>query len=217
MSLAESLYDQKFGQVPFRHARPCSLLRSLQAPLVSEFLLSRFIRAEENYSNPGKDPRGPWTTKAVQVHNYCSSRTYEIISPSGRAHLSLTGTYCRIFKTNFNERDPDKRIWRDQDGASIPRVKKFLVEAKEGVVPATWWPHSHAGTNAEAKQEVRQLIGSEGDMCLTPKPEKLLKQVLAIAANFGHLVLGSGITAAVAHDGFMEHEGSGRLATCGRD
>ena len=165
--------------------------------------LPRSDRAKENYSNLDNDPRGPWTTNAVQARNYYSLGTYEIISPSGRVHLPPTGTYWRISKDNFNKLDSDKRIWWGQNGDSIPRVKKFLAEAKEGVVPATWWPHSDVGTNAEAKQEVRQLIGNEGEIFLTPKPEKLIKQILIIATNPGDLVLdsflGSGTTAAVAH------------------
>ena len=166
-------------------------------------LLPRSDRAKENYSNPDNDHRGPWTTNAVQARNYYSLGTYEIISPSGRVHLPPTGTYWRISKETFNKLNSDNRIWWGQDGDSIPRVKKFLAEAKDGVVPATWWPHSDAGTNAEAKQEVRQLIGDRGEIFLTPKPEKLLKQVLHIATNPGDLVLdsflGSGTTAAVAH------------------
>ena len=165
--------------------------------------LPRSDRAKENYSNPDNGPRGPWTTNAVQARNYYSLGTYEIISPSGRVHLPPTGTYWRISKDNFNKLDSDKRIWWGQDGDSIPRVKKFLAEAKEGVVPATWWPHSDVGTNAEAKQEVRQLIANEGEIFLTPKPEKLVKKILIIATNPGDLVLdsflGSGTTAAVAH------------------
>ena len=166
-------------------------------------LLPRSDKATGNYSNPDNDPRGPWTTNAVQARNYYSLGTYEIISPSGRVHLPPTGTYWRISENTFNKLDADNRIWWGQDGDSIPRIKKFLAEAKSGVVPATWWPHSDAGTNAEAKQEVRELIGNTGEIFLTPKPEKLLKQVLIIATNPGDLVLdsflGSGTTAAVSH------------------
>ena len=39
-------------------------------PFWSPNLLPRSNRAKENYSNPDTDPRGPWTTNAVQVRNY---------------------------------------------------------------------------------------------------------------------------------------------------
>ena len=125
------------------------------------------------------------------------------MSPSGRVHIPPTGTYWRVSKDSFHDLDADNRIWWGQDGDSVPRVKKFLSEAKDGVVPSTWCPHSDAGTNAEAKQEIRQLIGEGEDIFLTPKPERLIRQVLSIATNSGDLVLdsflGSGTAAAVAH------------------
>ena len=166
-------------------------------------LLPRSERSTKNYSNPDKDPRGPWTTNAIQARNYYSLGTYEIESHSGRIHRPPVGTYWRIPKQSFDRLDADNRIWWGRNGDSIPRIKKFLSEAKAGVVPATWWTHSNAGTNAEAKQEVRKLIGESNEIFLTPKPEKLIHQVLAIASGSGDLVLdsflGSGTTAAVAH------------------
>ena len=166
-------------------------------------LLPRSDKAIESYSNPDNDDRGPWTTNAVQARNYYSLGTYEIVAPSGRVHLPPTGTYWRVSREAFDKLNADKRIWWGLNGDSIPRVKKFLSEAKDGVVPATWWTHSDAGTNAEAKQELRRLTLNEGDIFLTPKPEKLIKQVLVIATDPGDLVLdsflGSGTTAAVAH------------------
>lgn len=166
-------------------------------------LLPRTKRSAENYSNPDNDPRGPWTTNAIQARNFYSLGTYEIESPSGRTHRPPVGTYWRISKQSFDRLNADSRIWWGHKGTSIPRIKKFLSETKKGIVPATWWMHSNAGTNAEAKQEIRQLIGENGKIFLTPKPEKLLYQALTIATNPGDLVLdsflGSGTTAAVAH------------------
>ena len=165
--------------------------------------LARSDKAIKNYSNPDKDTRGPWTTNAIQARNYYSLGTYEITSPSGRAHFPPSGTYWRISKDTFEELNADNRIWWGQNGDSIPRIKKFLMEIKQGVVPSTWWPHLEAGTNAEAKQEVRLLTDGDSDVFTTPKPEKLLRQVLTIGSNPGDLVLdsflGSGTTAAVAH------------------
>ena len=125
------------------------------------------------------------------------------MGPSGRVHRPPIGTYWRVSKEVFDELDGDGRIWWGKSGKAIPRVKKFLAEVKGGVVPATWWGHTDAGTNAEAKQEVRELLDGNVEIFLTPKPEKLVRQVLTVATNPGDLVLdsflGSGTTAAVAH------------------
>jgi adenine-specific DNA-methyltransferase len=168
-------------------------------------LLPRSAELDATYSNPDKDPRGPWTTNAVQARNYYSLGTYEIRSPSGKTFLPPKGTYWRISEATFEELNKDGRVWWGKGGNSIPRIKKYLSEAKQGVVPATLWFHEECGTNAEAKTEVRALFQDQTDteMFITPKPERLLKRVLEIATSPGDWVLdsfaGSGTTGAVAH------------------
>lgn len=168
-------------------------------------LLPRSEELDNTYSNPDGDARGPWTTNAVQARNLYSLGTYEIRSPSGRSFLPPKGTYWRISKSTFEELNGDGRVWWGRHGNSIPRIKKFLSEAKQGVVPATLWFHEECGTNAEAKTEIRSLFSdvSEADMFITPKPERLVKRILELATNPGDWVLdsfaGSGTTGAVAH------------------
>lgn len=168
-------------------------------------LLPRSERLDDTYSNPDNDPRGPWTTNAIQARNFYSQGSYTISSPSGREFLPPPGTYWRVSKQTFDELNADGRVYWGRDGQSIPRIKKFLSEAKQGVVPATIWMHGDVGTNAEAKVEVRSIFAdiANADVFITPKPERLIKHILDIATNPGDLVLdsflGSGTTAAVAH------------------
>lgn len=168
-------------------------------------LLPRSVELDNTYTNPDNDPRGPWTTNAVQARNYYSAGSYEIESPSGGKFLPPKGTYWRISKETFWELDKDKRVWWGKEGTSIPRIKKYLSEAKQGVVPATLWFHKDCGTNAEAKTEIRNVFANitDAEIFITPKPERLLTRILHIATNPGDLVLdsflGSGTTAAVAH------------------
>ncbi|MDR1085883.1 MAG: site-specific DNA-methyltransferase [Deltaproteobacteria bacterium] len=168
-------------------------------------LLPRSTELDSSYTNPDNDPRGLWTTNAIQARNYYSQGTYEINSPTGRTFTPPAGTYWRIAKNTFDELEKDGRIWWGKDGTAIPRIKKFLSEAKQGVVPATIWFHEDVGTNAKAKIEVRALFEGigDGDIFMTPKPEKLIQRILEIATTPGDLVLdsfaGSGTTGAVAH------------------
>jgi len=166
-------------------------------------LFPRSEKAKASYANPDNDPRGPWTTNAVQARNYYSQGQYEIVSPAGKKFSPPAGTYWRISKESFEALNADNRIWWGASGKNVPRIKKFLSEAKAGVVPPTLWMHSDAGTNAEAKAEVRTLFQDESDIFITPKPEKLVERILTVATNPGDLVLdsflGSGTTAAVAH------------------
>lgn len=165
-------------------------------------LLPRTEKSASNYSNPDDDSRGNWTTNAIQARNYYSLGSYEIVSPSGKKHIPPQGTFWRISEENFHKLDADNRIWWGKEGNNVPRVKKFLSEAKQGVVPATFWSYKEAGSNADAKKEVRAVFNDLDEIFITPKPEKLIERILLLATNEGDLVLdsflGSGTTAAVA-------------------
>lgn len=181
------------------------LVYAKDANLWERNLLPRTEELDNTYSNPDNDPRGPWTTNAVQARNFYSQGTYEISSPSGKTFTPPKGTFWRVSKATFDKLDADGRVWWGKTGDSIPRIKKFLSEAKQGVVPATLWPHTECGTNAEAKTELRSLLANldSADMFITPKPERLLKRIVELATNPGDLILdsfaGSGTTGAVAH------------------
>jgi adenine-specific DNA-methyltransferase len=77
----------------------------------------------------------------------------------------------------------------------------YLSEAGEGVMPTTLWADgAEFGHNQDGIRELRAL--DIGDFP-TPKPEKLISQVISLASDPGDLVLdsfaGSGTTGAVAH------------------
>jgi adenine-specific DNA-methyltransferase len=78
-------------------------------------------------------------------------------------------------------------------------VKQFKEE--DAVRPPnTWWTSEEVGHNHEAKEEVRRF--NPTNVFSTPKPERLINRILAIASNPGDVVLdsfaGSGTTGAVA-------------------
>jgi adenine-specific DNA-methyltransferase len=164
--------------------------------------MPRSERMKATYRNPDNDPRGPWTSGDVSARNFYGAGTYSITCPSGRVIPGPpNGMYWRVSKAKFDEMDADNRIWWGADGNNTPRIKRFLSEVKQGVVPQTIWMNSDVGNTQEAKKEVVAIFGAENFM--TPKPERLLARVIHIATSPGDLVLdsflGSGTTAAVAH------------------
>ena len=164
--------------------------------------LPRSDKMNANYRNPDSDPRGPWTSGDVSARNFYGAGTYPITCPSGRVIPGPpNGMYWRVSKEKFAEMDADNRIWWGAEGNNTPRIKRFLSEVKQGVVPQTMWMNSEVGNTQEAKKEVVAIFGADNFM--TPKPERLLNRVIHIATNPGDLVLdsflGSGTTAAVAH------------------
>lgn len=92
------------------------------------------------------------------------------------------------------------RIWFGPDGNSVPSVKKFLSEVKQGITAQTLWTYKEVGHNQDAKKEIK-AFGFE-TVFDTPKPEKLIERIITLGSNPGDIVLdsflGSGTTAAVA-------------------
>ncbi len=167
-------------------------------------LMPRGERHNKSYKNPDDDPRGPWTSGDLSARNYYSLGLYEITTPSGRVISGPPkGMYWRFSRDRFLELDRDKRIWWGNDGNNQPRLKRFLSEVMEGLVPQTIWFHTEVGNTQEAKKEVLTVLPDVPDVFQTTKPERLLRRVLDIASAPGDIVLdsflGSGTTAAVAH------------------
>src|SRR5205814_1589498 len=93
----------------------------------------------------------------------------------------------------------DNRIWWGRDGdAEFPMEKKFLSEAKIGVVNQTWWPYEFAGSTRNAGAELKEIFDGEKPFP-TPKPLALIERVLELATDESSVVLdsfaGSGTTA----------------------
>ena len=82
--------------------------------------------------------------------------------------------------------------------------RTYLIDML-GLPPSTLWTDLlNTGHNRQAKSEQKRLaLQGQTELFSTPKPERLLGQVLQIASNSGDLILdsflGSGTTAAVAH------------------
>ena len=165
-------------------------------------LLPRTERQNKAYKNPDNDPRGPWKTSDLSARNPYSLGKYSITTPSGRFIKGPPGgNYWRVSEESFWKLAADNRIWWGRNGDSIPQIKRFLSEVKQGITPQTIWSYEDVGHTQDSKKEILALF--KEDVFLTPKPERLIQRILHIATNPGDLVLdsflGSGTTAAVAH------------------
>jgi adenine-specific DNA-methyltransferase len=165
--------------------------------------LERGEKQNAGFRNPDNDLRGPWLDSAMHGRNFYSKGSYVMRSPSGKEFTPPHGRYWTVSEENYRALDADRRIWWGKNGDNAPRKKTFLTDVRQGVVPGTMWFYKDAGQNAEAKAEIKLLFPEVEEMFITPKPEKLLRQVLSIASNRGDWVLdsfaGTGTTGAVAH------------------
>lgn len=176
-------------------------------------LLPRTDAADSRYSNPDKDPRGPWTSGDFTIsltggqrgaqfaRTGESDNIYEITTPSGRKLWPTNGRCWGASERRFKELRDDNRIWFGEHGNNVPRIKRFISEVQEGIVCMTVWPRSEVGDNQQAKREV--LCFNSEDVFSTPKPERLLQRIVHLATQPDDWVLdsfaGSGTTGAVAH------------------
>lgn len=170
----------------------------------STVILNKLLRSEKlnkTFSNPDNDPRGPWASGPIQVGPRIESKTYEIVTPSGRKIIPPAQACWRYTKEKYLEMVADNRIYFGPEGNNVPRIKRFLSEVRDGVVPMTLWLREEAGDNQEAKKEIKTLFDTE--VFDTPKPERLIERIITLGSNTEDWILdsflGSGTTSAVAH------------------
>ena len=143
-------------------------------------LLDRTEESNNRYKNLDNDPRGPWTSDNLTVKTYSASYDYEILTPSGKLVKPTDGRCWFTSKERMNVLIADNRIWFGEKGENVPRLKRFLSEVQQGMVPITIWPYKEVGHNQEGRQEVKKLFDDKGYFD-GPKPTRLLSKILKIA------------------------------------
>jgi adenine-specific DNA-methyltransferase len=169
-------------------------------------LLPRSQDSIDRYANPDNDLRGPW--KAVDYLNQATPEQrrnlcYDIINPNTGEVIKNTKKAWKYEPDTHQTHVTEKRLWWGREGKNtVPALKLFLSEVRNGMTPHNWWPHDEVGHTDEAKKESIGLFGAR-KVFGTPKPERLMKRIMEIASNPGDWVLdsfgGSGTTGAVAH------------------
>lgn len=151
------------------------------------------------YKNPDNDYRGPWKSDpaTAQAGHGTKNQFYTLTAPNGRRHELSSGRCWLFTQSVMDEAIHDKRIWFGQDGNGVPRIKTYLDSKERGLTPESIWPASAASTNEGAKNELKRIFDGEA-VFETPKPTKLIRQILNIAGRSGIIMdffAGSGTTA----------------------
>lgn len=154
------------------------------------------------YKNPNNDPKGPWRSVSFSAQGYRPNQMYTIISPiTGKKHSPPKGSCWKVVESEYERLLEEGKMYFGKDGNAVPARIQYLKDI-EGIAPWTWWPHEDVGHTDEAKKEIYSLFGT-ANAFPTPKPERLIEQIIHISSNPNDLVLdsflGSGTTAAVAH------------------
>ncbi len=159
--------------------------------------LPRTADANDRYSNPDNDPRGPWKSTDCTVGPIVKDKLYEVTLPSGRVVIPSSGRCWLFTRDRFDEMVNDNRIWFGPEGDSAPSLKKFLSEVKQGMTPMTIWKYIEVGHSQDAAKEVKDIFGGEARFTY-PKSMRLIKRIVGLYGDKSSTVLdffaGSGTT-----------------------
>jgi adenine-specific DNA-methyltransferase len=173
--------------------------------------LPRTEEANNRYSNPDNDPRGPWKSSDLSVGPRIEKKVYEITTPSGRKVLPPSGYCWRYTKKRFEELVEDNRIWFGEDGNNVPSIKRFLSEVKDSVTPMTIWYYKDVNHSQGAKQELKKIFDDESVFDY-PKSVELIQRMIRLYSNENSIILdffaGSATTAHAVLKQNEEDEGN---------
>lgn len=171
---------------------------------------------QKAYKNPNNDPKGRWRSVPMTAQGYRPNQMYPITDPKGNVHYPPEGRCWSTIESEYKKLLEAGRIWFGKNNDSQPNTIRYLSEV-EGVVPWTWWNNEEVGHTDEAKKELYSIIGKTSKF-ETPKPTRLIKQILKIASQKDSLVLdffaGSGTTGQAVLELNKEDGGSRRFILC---
>ena len=148
-------------------------------------LIPRDDESRARYLNPDSDPRGPW--KPVDYWNMASPEdrpnlVYPIRNPKTGVEVNPEKKAWKFSREVHERHVTEGRIWWGVNGTnSVPALKLFLTDVKDGLIPHNWWPHEDAGHTDEAKKELDQLFGGAAPFD-TPKPLRLIRRIFQVGA-----------------------------------
>ncbi|HMN05069.1 MAG TPA: site-specific DNA-methyltransferase [Flavobacteriales bacterium] len=161
----------------------------------------RTIKADSAYTNPDNDARGPWMTSSYvnpATREKRKNLVYPIVRPVN-GELVNHPTHAWKYSPSEHERHVNEnRLWWGADGlAKYPRLKLYLNEKDEGMVPVDLWKYDEVGTTDDGSIMLKEIF--ENSVFDNPKPPSLIEKVLSLIPDSNALILdsfaGSGTTA----------------------
>ena len=164
-------------------------------------LMPRTDLQNTRYNNPDNDSRGKWASD-----NYVSNKSkterpslwYSITHPkTGEEVWPDEHAVWRYSKEKHLKMIEENRLhWGPNMSYKRPRLKRYLNEVQQGIVPTTWWTFEECGHNDEAQKETASLLSQK--VFSTPKPVRLLQKIILLGSDKNDVVMdffaGSGAT-----------------------
>ena len=159
-----------------------------KSPLFVRNLLPRTDKQNSLYKYDSNDGKGRWRPDNLSVKTYSVNYDYPITNPN--TGVSYNPPSGRCWMTNAEKIQlwiEETRVFFGQDGKGAPQLKRYLNEVQQGVVPITYWSYEDCGHNDESRKEIKELF--ERPPFDTPKPTRLLNQIITIACGKEGIVL----------------------------
>lgn len=191
---------------------------------ITTFKKMKIYPTWQSTSNPDNDPRGNWMSGNISKDDNKSRKDspnyYSVTTPSGK---TVTREWF-ISKEEYERLDNDvvinsegkevSRIYYASDGSGIPRIKRFENEEQEFYFDSII---DSLGTFSDAKDELIDVFGNR-DIFDTPKPSKMIKELIRIATKKDSIVLdffaGSATTAQAVLELNQEDGGNRNFILC---
>lgn len=186
--IADIIWEKRYGRSNDAKLMASTIDHILLYRKSESLQLLREVRTEsanKAYSNPDNDPRGVWTSVSFVSQRTRDERPnliYKIINPNtGKEFIHPTNSW-KYTEEKYKEWLADNRFYWGKDGKQeFPRIKRFLSELDDGLVPVNLWKHQESGTGDEGTKEVNQLVGKS--IFTYPKPTKLLIRALGLGLD----------------------------------
>lgn len=156
-----------------------------KSPVLEILREPRNERNNTSYSNPDNDPRGVWTSVSVVGQRTREERPnlcYEMINPITKEVVTHpTNAWKYSYSVYEQLRDDNRLYWGENGRNQYPRLKRFLSEVGDGIVPTNYWSYKETGTLDDGTKEVESLIGRA--VFTYPKPVSLLTRIMKMTVQ----------------------------------
>jgi len=156
---------------------------------------------KSKYSNPDKDPKGPWMSNSILGLADAEGRPnlhYPLINPkTGKKYIPPADSGWRYSRETMLQKINEGRIIFPKKDDGRPREKKYLSELGDEFTGFSSILNEGVGYTLHGTREVRDIL--QAKKFAFPKPTSLIKALINQVTSYDDIVLdsfaGSGTTA----------------------
>jgi site-specific DNA-methyltransferase (adenine-specific)/adenine-specific DNA-methyltransferase len=147
----------------------------------------------KRYKNPDQDSRGPWQSGDLIANEERTGGHFIVRSPrTGKEFDAPQGKHWSYSEENITRFILENRIWFGKSGNNFPRIKQFLNEVKQGRKASSLLSYKDYGHTDEAKKDLKKIFSELEEIPFqTPKPVRLIKNLIILGSSPGDLILDS--------------------------